>query len=88
MCCLFLLPGGWRIDLQLFDEDDPAEYSGVEGVRKWLPKVMDAKYAERITWVSTYQFLQVVAKDFTDARRRVLLAGEPRICLLRLVPGV
>jgi 3-(3-hydroxy-phenyl)propionate hydroxylase len=49
---------------------------------------MDAKYAERITWVSTYQFLQVVAKDFTDSRRRVLLAGEPRICLLRLVPGV
>lgn len=65
--------GGWRIDLQLFD-DDPTEYSGTEGVRRWLPKVMDAKYADRITWVSTYQFLQVVAEDFTD--RRVVLVGE------------
>jgi 3-(3-hydroxy-phenyl)propionate hydroxylase len=68
--------GGWRIDLQLFDNDDPAEYSGIDGVKNWLPKVMDAKYADRITWVSTYRFLQVVAKEFTDVHRRVLLVGE------------
>ncbi|WJE54491.1 FAD-dependent monooxygenase [Bacillus cereus] len=68
--------GGWRIDLQLLEEDDPEEYSGIEGVRKWLPKVMDSKYADWITWVSTYQFYQVVAKSFTDAHCRVLLVGE------------
>ncbi|PTX64635.1 3-(3-hydroxy-phenyl)propionate hydroxylase [Melghirimyces profundicolus] len=68
--------GGWRIDLQLFDGDDIDEYSGSEGVRKWLPKVMDDKYADRVTWVSTYRFLQVVAKAFTDPNGRVLLAGE------------
>lgn len=68
--------GGWRIDLQLLDHDDPAEYSGLEGVKQWLPKVIDAKYADRIAWVSTYNFLQVVAKDFADPYRRVLLAGE------------
>lgn len=68
--------GGWRVDLQLLDGDDPEEYSGIEGVRKWLPKVMDSKYADRITWVSTYQFYQVVAKSFTDTHCRVLLVGE------------
>jgi 3-(3-hydroxy-phenyl)propionate hydroxylase len=68
--------GGWRVDLQLLEGDDPEEYSGVEGVRKWLPKVMDPKYADRITWVSTYQFHQAVAKSFTDANHRVLLVGE------------
>ncbi|MGD8191469.1 FAD-dependent monooxygenase [Brevibacillus ginsengisoli] len=68
--------GGWRVDLQLLEGDDPQEFGGVEGVRKWLPKVMDPKYADRITWVSTYQFYQVVAQSFTDAHGRVLLAGE------------
>jgi 3-(3-hydroxy-phenyl)propionate hydroxylase len=47
--------GGWRIDLQCFDDDDPAAFGGTEGVRRWLPRVMPASYAERITWVSTYR---------------------------------
>jgi 3-(3-hydroxy-phenyl)propionate hydroxylase len=68
--------GGWRIDLQLLEGDDPEDFGGVDGVRKWLPKVMDPKYAERITWVSTYQFYQAVADSYTDANRRVLLVGE------------
>jgi 3-(3-hydroxy-phenyl)propionate hydroxylase len=68
--------GGWRIDLQCRDEDDPERFSGMEGVRRWLPKVMPARYADRITWVSTYQFLQVLASDFTDQHQRVLLVGE------------
>ncbi len=68
--------GGWRIDLQCRDEDDPERFSGMEGVRRWLPKVMPARYADRITWVSTYQFLQVLARDFTDQHHRALLVGE------------
>lgn len=68
--------GGWRIDLQLLSEDNPNDYSEIEGVKKWLPKVMDPKYAERITWVSTYRFHQVIANSFTDKKCRVLLAGE------------
>ncbi|AEJ43743.1 FAD-dependent monooxygenase [Alicyclobacillus acidocaldarius] len=68
--------GGWRIDLQLFEDDNEEAFSGVDGVRSWLPRVMDKKYADRITWVSTYQFLQVVAASFTDEVRRVLLVGE------------
>jgi len=68
--------GGWRIDLQCNDDDDPDEFSGVEGVRRWLPKVMPPRYADRVSWVSIYQFLQVVAQDFTDQHHRVLLAGE------------
>ncbi len=68
--------GGWRVDLQCREDDNIDAYSGIEGVRHWLPKVMDPKYLDRITWVSTYQFLQVLARDFTDKNRRVLLVGE------------
>lgn len=68
--------GGWRVDLQLLEGDNPEEYSGFDGVRKWLPKVMDAKYADAVTWVSTYTFHQAVASSYTDAYSRVLLAGE------------
>lgn len=68
--------GGWRIDLQLFDEDDKEYYGSEEGVREWLPKVMDPKYADRITWISSYTFYQVVAETYTDENRRVILAGE------------
>lgn len=68
--------GGWRIDLQLLENDDVDEYSNLEGVKNWLSKVMDPKYAERITWVSSYRFHQVVANSFTDEKHRVLLAGE------------
>ena len=68
--------GHWRIDLQCRPDDDPEAFSGTEGVKTWLPKVVDAKYAERVTWVSTYVFLQVLARSFTDVDRRVLLVGE------------
>jgi 3-(3-hydroxy-phenyl)propionate hydroxylase len=68
--------GGWRVDLQCDDRDDPEKFSGLDGARLWLPRVMPAKYAERITWVSTYQFLQLLAQRFTDQYGRVLLVGE------------
>jgi 3-(3-hydroxy-phenyl)propionate hydroxylase len=68
--------GGWRVDLQLFAEDDAQQYGSIEGVRQWIPKVMDKKYADRITWVSMYQFHQAVARTFTDEHCRVVLAGE------------
>ncbi|MGN9780977.1 FAD-dependent oxidoreductase [Nonomuraea sp. ZG12] len=68
--------GGWRVDLQLHDDDDPEELSTGEGLRGWLRAVLPAPYAERVTWSSTYRFLQVIAEDFADEHRRVLLAGE------------
>ena len=68
--------GGYRVDLQLVDGDDPEQLASPEGVRAWLDAVLPAGYAERTTWVSTYQFLQLVAHDFADPERRVLLVGE------------
>ena len=56
-------------------DDDPETLSSAEGVRDWLPRVIAAKYAERVTWVSTYVFLQVIARD-SSTDRRVLLVGE------------
>jgi 3-(3-hydroxy-phenyl)propionate hydroxylase len=68
--------GGWRVDLQCYDHDNPEEFSGTEGARRWIAKVMPPKYADRITWVSTYQFLQIIAERFADPNNRVLLVGE------------
>lgn len=68
--------GGWRIDLQLFEEDNKDDYCSEEKVKEWLPKVMDAKYADNITWVSSYTFYQAVAEQYTDEHKRVILAGE------------
>ncbi|CAM3518739.1 FAD-dependent oxidoreductase [Kibdelosporangium persicum] len=68
--------GGWRVDLQLHDTDDPEELRQGDGLRSWLRAVMPPAYAERVTWASSYQFLQVVADDFADPHRRVLLVGE------------
>lgn len=68
--------GGYRVDLQLVDGDDPEQLASPDGVRAWLDAVLPAGYADRTTWVSTYQFLQLVAHDFADPTRRVLLVGE------------
>jgi len=68
--------GHWRIDVQLHRNDDVEQFSSHEGVKRWLPKVIDAKYADRITWISAYRFRQVTANAITDENRRALLAGE------------
>jgi 3-(3-hydroxy-phenyl)propionate hydroxylase len=68
--------GHWRVDLQCHKTDNPDDFSGPEGVRTWLPLVMPTRYADRVTWVSTYVFRQAVSHRFADAERRVLLAGE------------
>jgi 3-(3-hydroxy-phenyl)propionate hydroxylase len=68
--------GGWRADLQCRVEDDPESFASDEGARAWVGTVLGERYAEAITWVTTYRFLQVVARDFVDAHRRVLLVGE------------
>lgn len=68
--------GGWRVDLQCRPGDDVDAFSSPDGVRAWVARVLPAAVAERVTWVSTYRFQQVVADRFVDAGRRVLLAGE------------
>ncbi len=68
--------GGIRADLQLWPDDDPERFSDPEGVRRWVGRVLPPPYAERIAWVSTYRFFQVVAERFTDPTQRALLVGE------------
>ena len=68
--------GHWRIDLQCYPDDDPDAFGGADGVKSWLPLVIDAAYADRVSWVSTYVFLQVLAREFADPAGRVLLVGE------------
>lgn len=68
--------GGWRVDLQCREDDDPEEFSSYDGVQRWLARVIDRRYAERVAWVSTYRFLQVLAASFLDSAGRVLLVGE------------
>ncbi len=68
--------GGWRLDIQCHDDDDPERLSDDESMRRFVRTTMGERYADRIEWVSTYQFLQVMADTFVDDHRRVLLAGE------------
>lgn len=68
--------GGWRVDLNLRVNDEPANFISPEGLRRWIPRVMPESYGERVRWVSTYQFAQQVAARFTDEHHRVLLTGE------------
>ena len=72
--------GGWRIDLQLEEDDDPEEFASEDGVRRWLPRVMDAKYADRLGWVSSYQFLQILARSFSDPSGVFCSSVRPRTC--------
>ena len=75
---LLLVPfaGGIRADLQLRPTDDPEDFNQPDTVKRWIAQVLPARYADRVTWVSTYRFFQVVASAFTDEHRSVLLVGE------------
>jgi 3-(3-hydroxy-phenyl)propionate hydroxylase len=68
--------GGFQIDLQCRDDDDPDDFATPDAVRNWLPTVIDRHYLDSILWVSKYHYLQVVAETFVDPHRRVLLVGE------------
>ncbi|WFE32739.1 FAD-dependent monooxygenase [Micromonospora sp. WMMD975] len=68
--------GGWQVDLQCRETDDPAAFDSVEAARRWLPAVVPGRYRDRILWVARYHFHQVVADRLTDGHHRVLLAGE------------
>ena len=75
-CCSCRSRVAWRADLQCRATDDVEEFDDEVGVRRWIGEVLPDRYADRVQWVSTYQFLQVVADRFTDEHRRVLLVGE------------
>jgi 3-(3-hydroxy-phenyl)propionate hydroxylase len=67
--------GGWRVDIQCRESDDP-EYLADEKMNDLVATTLGERYRDRVSWVSTYQFLQVTADTFIDDHRRVLLAGE------------
>jgi 3-(3-hydroxy-phenyl)propionate hydroxylase len=75
---VLLIPfkGGWRVDVQCKTQDDLERMGSEAGVREWIPRIMDPRYAERVRWISTYRFNKLAADRFTDEKRRVLLAGE------------
>lgn len=68
--------GGWRVDITCRTSDDPEYLSSDEQISELVAATMGERYADRVEWVSTYQFKQVVADSFIDDDHRVLLAGE------------
>ncbi|WP_436348313.1 FAD-dependent monooxygenase [Natronorubrum sp. FCH18a] len=68
--------GGWRLDIQCIEGDDPEELSNDEQMREFVRDVMGEEYVDKLKWVSSYYFLQVMADTFVDEHRRVMLAGE------------
>lgn len=75
---VFVAPfaGGWRIDLTCRASDDPEALSSDSHVRDLVAATVGDRYADRVSWVSTYRFKQVTADRFVDGHRRVLLAGD------------
>lgn len=68
--------GGWRVDIQCKESDDPDILAKDENIRELVATTLGERYRDRVSWVSTYQFLQVTADTIIDDHRRVLLAGE------------
>ena len=68
--------GGWRLDIQCIEGDDPEELVSEDRMREFVRDIMGERYEDNLSWVSSYQFLQVMADTFVDEHRRVLLAGE------------
>ncbi|MFC4246078.1 FAD-dependent monooxygenase [Natribaculum luteum] len=68
--------GGWRLDIQCIEGDDPEELSSEDRMREFVCDIMGNEYEDDLKWVSSYYFLQVMADTFVDEHRRVLLAGE------------
>ncbi|PSQ25530.1 monooxygenase [Halobacteriales archaeon QS_9_68_17] len=68
--------GGWRLDIQCIEGDDPEELVSDDRMREFVRDIMGERYEDNLTWVSSYRFLQVMADTFVDDHRRVLLAGE------------
>jgi len=68
--------GGWRIDVTCRPDDDLDEMTSDDRVRDIIAATMGERYADRVSWVSTYQFKQVTADRMVDEHHRVLLAGD------------
>lgn len=67
---------GFQVDVQSRAGDDPDVIASRREVRRWLPELIGPTPSERITAISVYRFLQLIADDFTDPHHRILLVGE------------
>ncbi|MGO2719724.1 MAG: FAD-dependent monooxygenase [Brachybacterium tyrofermentans] len=68
--------GGRQVDVQCRPGEDPDGLLTDDALSRWLPRMLDRGYLDRIMWRSRYPFLQHVADSFIDEHRRVLLIGE------------
>lgn len=68
--------GGRQVDVQCRPGEDPDTLLADDALSRWLPRVLDREYLDRVMWRSRYPFLQHVADSFTDDSGRVLLVGE------------
>ncbi|NGY64152.1 monooxygenase [Lentzea sp. NEAU-D13] len=67
---------GFQVDVQSRAGDSPEVIASPQEVLRWLPALIGPTPVERVTAISVYRFLQLIADDFTDPHRRVLLVGE------------
>ncbi|NIB99636.1 FAD-dependent monooxygenase [Halobacterium sp. R2-5] len=68
--------GGWRVDIQCKEDDDPQKMTEDEEISELVAQTLGERYRDRVEWVSQYKFKQVVADRMVDDDNRVLLAGE------------
>lgn len=68
--------GGWRVDIQCKESDDPEYLCEDDQISELVAKTLGERYRDRVEWVSQYKFKQVIADTMVDDHHRVLLAGE------------
>ncbi|CQH56870.1 FAD-dependent oxidoreductase (homolog to geranylgeranyl reductase) [Halobacterium hubeiense] len=68
--------GGWRVDIQCKDSDDPQRLTEDDAISELVAETLGEDYRDRVEWVSQYKFKQVIADRMVDDHDRVLLAGE------------
>jgi 3-(3-hydroxy-phenyl)propionate hydroxylase len=68
--------GGWRLDIECSSDEELERLSQLPRIREWLPNVLNRRYADCVSWVSTYRFNTLAAERFCDGHRRALLIGD------------
>lgn len=74
--------GGWRLDVQCIEGDDPDELSSDEQMREFVSAVMGEEYANDVSWVPSYKFLQVMADSSSTKTAAFCWLGRWPTCSL------
>lgn len=70
---------GWlRVNIQCRNSDNPEYLASDDVISDLVATTLEEQYRDHVSWVSTYQFKQIIADMMSDDYSRILLTGEVR----------